>query len=214
MPTSLPTNAAKATGWSRASKTRRGRQGRNGSRRRAISTEARSSLRPGDPAAQTLSLVAGLALIEAIDVAAPTQPMILKWPNDVLLGQQARRHPSRAERRPRRHRLRSQSGVAPRICRTAPAHRYRARSRPRPSHPCSQLVSRGCSNCGAIASRALLAQAWLARAHPIGTPLTVHSAAKRSSAAASMELIPTERSDFGLIDGRIEIVRAGDVLLP
>ncbi len=42
-------------------------------------------LRPGDPAPQMLSLVAGLALAEAIDVAVPAQPLMLKWPNDVML---------------------------------------------------------------------------------------------------------------------------------
>ena len=40
---------------------------------------------PGDPPAQTLSLAAGLALVEAIDVALPGQPLMLKWPNDVML---------------------------------------------------------------------------------------------------------------------------------
>ena len=42
-------------------------------------------LRPDDPAAQTLSLAAGLALIEAIDTAVPAQALMLKWPNDLML---------------------------------------------------------------------------------------------------------------------------------
>ena len=42
-------------------------------------------LREGDPQPQTLSLVAGLALIEAIDLAVPGQALMLKWPNDVML---------------------------------------------------------------------------------------------------------------------------------
>src|SRR5262249_35855194 len=42
-------------------------------------------LRDGDPAAQTLSLAAGLALIEAIDVSNPEQALMLKWPNDLML---------------------------------------------------------------------------------------------------------------------------------
>ena len=42
-------------------------------------------LRPGDPPAPSLSLAAGLALVEAVDVAAPGQPLMLKWPNDLLL---------------------------------------------------------------------------------------------------------------------------------
>src|SRR3954470_20515297 len=42
-------------------------------------------LRSGDPPAHTLSLAAALALAEAIDVAVPAQPLMLKWPNDVMV---------------------------------------------------------------------------------------------------------------------------------
>lgn len=43
-------------------------------------------LRADDPAPQTLSLVAGLALIEAVDIAAASsRGLMLKWPNDLLL---------------------------------------------------------------------------------------------------------------------------------
>ena len=40
---------------------------------------------PEDPPAQTLSLAAGLALIEALDVAVSDEPLMLKWPNDLML---------------------------------------------------------------------------------------------------------------------------------
>ena len=43
-------------------------------------------LRAGDPPAPGLSLACGLALIEAVDAAAPGQALMLKWPNDLLLG--------------------------------------------------------------------------------------------------------------------------------
>lgn len=42
-------------------------------------------LRADDPLATTLSLAAGLALIEAVDVASPGHALMLKWPNDLLL---------------------------------------------------------------------------------------------------------------------------------
>ncbi|MEH3039532.1 MAG: biotin--[acetyl-CoA-carboxylase] ligase [Sphingomonas paucimobilis] len=42
-------------------------------------------LAPGDPAAPTLTLVAAVALAEAISAVAPGQAMI-KWPNDLLIG--------------------------------------------------------------------------------------------------------------------------------
>jgi BirA family biotin operon repressor/biotin-[acetyl-CoA-carboxylase] ligase len=44
------------------------------------------NLRRSDPEAPTLALVAGLALIDAIGVAAPAAPVSLKWPNDVMRG--------------------------------------------------------------------------------------------------------------------------------
>lgn len=44
-------------------------------------------LRPGDPVAPTLALVAGLAVHRAISDAAPgIEALSLKWPNDVLAG--------------------------------------------------------------------------------------------------------------------------------
>ena len=44
------------------------------------------ALRPADPPAPSLALVAGLALLEAVEVAAPGVPLSLKWPNDLMLG--------------------------------------------------------------------------------------------------------------------------------
>ena len=50
-------------------------------------------LRAGDPPAHTLSLGAGLALIEAIDAAGPAEGLMLKWPNDVMMmGRRRSRH--------------------------------------------------------------------------------------------------------------------------
>lgn len=41
--------------------------------------------RADDPAPQSLSLVAGLATIDALHIAAPDRTPLLKWPNDVML---------------------------------------------------------------------------------------------------------------------------------
>lgn len=43
-------------------------------------------LAPSDPPAATLALAAGLALIRAVEAAAPATGLMLKWPNDLLLG--------------------------------------------------------------------------------------------------------------------------------
>lgn len=62
----------------------RGRSGRSWEDAPGRSLLLSILLRPERPAAQ-LSLVVGLAVAEAIDATAGTQAM-LKWPNDVLLG--------------------------------------------------------------------------------------------------------------------------------
>lgn len=43
-------------------------------------------LRPTDPPASTLALVSGVAMIRAVEAAAPATGLMLKWPNDLLLG--------------------------------------------------------------------------------------------------------------------------------
>lgn len=43
-------------------------------------------LRADDPPAATLALAAGVAVIRAVEAAAPATGLMLKWPNDLLLG--------------------------------------------------------------------------------------------------------------------------------
>jgi BirA family transcriptional regulator, biotin operon repressor / biotin---[acetyl-CoA-carboxylase] ligase len=43
-------------------------------------------LRGTDPPAPSLALVCGVALIRAVETAAPATGLMLKWPNDLLLG--------------------------------------------------------------------------------------------------------------------------------
>ena len=43
-------------------------------------------LRAGDPPAPSLALVCGVAMIRAVEAAAPATGLMLKWPNDLLLG--------------------------------------------------------------------------------------------------------------------------------
>ena len=43
-------------------------------------------LRATDPPAASLSMAAGVALIRAVEAAAPATGLILKWPNDLMMG--------------------------------------------------------------------------------------------------------------------------------
>lgn len=60
---------------------------------------------------------------------------------------------------------------------------------------------------------ALVAQAWLARAHPVGTRLTVHSGADETLTGRFDGIEPDGALRLELSPGAIEVVRAGDVEL-
>jgi BirA family biotin operon repressor/biotin-[acetyl-CoA-carboxylase] ligase len=170
-------------------------------------------LQDRDPAAQTLSLVAGLALIEAIDAAVPAQPTMLKWPNDLML----------AERKLAGILL-ERSGD-----RVAVGFGVNLASAP-------ELADRqGASLDGQIVPQAfapllaasfarlltlwrtrepgLIAQAWLARAHPLGTSMTVHSSSDETVTGRFDGIEPDGALRLRRDDGMIDMVRAGDVEL-
>jgi BirA family biotin operon repressor/biotin-[acetyl-CoA-carboxylase] ligase len=60
---------------------------------------------------------------------------------------------------------------------------------------------------------ALLAQAWLAHAHPIGTRLTVHSGADETLSGRFDGIEPDGALRLIRDDDSLELVRAGDVEL-
>jgi len=169
-------------------------------------------LRPGDPAAPTLSLAAGLALIEAVDVAAANLPLMLKWPNDLLLngdklggvllersgerivvgfGVNLASAPELADRKA----ASLKGAVAPKAFAPLLAGSFaRLLALWRSSEP------------GAIA------RAWQMRAHQPGALLTVHTGADERLSGRFDGIEPDGalrlRTDAG-----VEIVRAGDVSL-
>jgi len=170
-------------------------------------------LRASDPPAQSLSLTAGLALIEAIDVAVPGQGLMLKWPNDVLLlGRKAAGillersgdrvvvgfglNLSSAPTLTDRHSAALASELTPQAFAPLLAGSFeRLLKLWRESEP------------------RLLAQAWLTRAHPVGTRLTVHASSEETVTGRFDGLEPDGALRLRRDDGAIEIVRAGDVEL-
>ncbi|MFL6741849.1 MAG: biotin--[acetyl-CoA-carboxylase] ligase [Sphingomicrobium sp.] len=171
------------------------------------------ALRPCDPAAQTLSLAAGLALAEAIDAALPAQPLMLKWPNDlmllgkklagILLERSAERiavgfgvNLATAPRLKDRHAAALDGAIAPQAFAPLLAASF------------ARLLDQWRTS-----ESAALIGAWQERAHLPGTRLTLHAGAAETISGRFAGLEPDGALRLRLDDGSIEVVRAGDINL-
>jgi BirA family biotin operon repressor/biotin-[acetyl-CoA-carboxylase] ligase len=170
-------------------------------------------LRDTDPPAQSLSIAAGLALVEAIDVAAPGQPLLLKWPNDVLLlgkklaGILLERSGDRVA-----------AGFGVNLAAAPELADRRSASLGGAVDPqaFAPLLAGSFARLLGLwreSEPGLLAKAWLARAHPAGTRLTVHSGAHETLSGRFDGLEPDGALRLRRDDGTLDIVRAGDVEL-
>jgi BirA family biotin operon repressor/biotin-[acetyl-CoA-carboxylase] ligase len=166
----------------------------------------------GDPAAPSLSLAAGLALIEAVDVAAPGLPLMLKWPNDLLLGS-AKLAGILLERSGER--VVAGFGVnlaeAP-LLGDREAASLNADILPQAFAP---LLAGSFTRMMALwrcSEPEAFARAWLARAHPVGTRLTVHSG-QQETVSGSFDGIEADGALRLRCGGGVELIRAGDVEL-
>jgi len=170
-------------------------------------------LTDGDPPPASLSLAAGLALIRAVEAVAPATGLMLKWPNDLLIGKEklAGILLERSD-----DRLVAGFGVnlavAPDLI-----------DRPTAALSSVALVSPQSFApvlAGAFA-RALdmwrtdsvrLTTAWMESAHPIGTIVRVHDGASHVEGKfAGLDADGALR--LALEDGSERVVRAGDVTL-
>lgn len=171
------------------------------------------ALRASDPAAQTLSLVAGLALIEAVDAAVPAQPLMLKWPNDLLLS--GRKLAGILLERSG-DRVVIGFGVNLASAPDIPGRRsasLSARTTPEAFAPLLAGSFERLLRLWRESAPELVAQAWLARAHPVGTPLAVHSSADERISGRFDGIEPDGALRLRLDSGALEIVRAADVEL-
>lgn len=171
-------------------------------------------LRPTDPQAGSLALAAGLALIRAVEAAAPATGLMLKWPNDLLLGSaklagillerqedrvvagfgvnlaQAPDLPDRDTVALSSVSLVSPEAFAPLLAAAFARELQRWREDP-------------------LALTAL----WLESAHPVGTPLSVHVAADEKLAGTFAGLAPDGALRLALADGDERSIHAADVML-
>ena len=170
-------------------------------------------LRRQDPAPQTLSLVAGLAAIEAVATAVPGRSLLLKWPNDLLLDG-AKLADILLERSGERVAvcIGVNLAAAPEIEGRLTASLGGAIS-PQAFAPLLAASFARWLDRWRDSPAELIADAWLRRAHPIGTQLTVRIDSDTMATgrfdghgAAGALLLRTEL-------GAIESIRAGDVEL-
>jgi BirA family transcriptional regulator, biotin operon repressor / biotin---[acetyl-CoA-carboxylase] ligase len=170
-------------------------------------------LQPRDPPAPGLSLAAGLALVEAIDVAVPGRPLMLKWPNDVLLfgrklaGILLERSGDRVA-----------VGFGVNLA-TAPAlydRRAAALDEAVTPEAFAPLLAASFSRLLDLWRKSepnSLVAAWLARAHAVGTRVTVHSSRDEKVSGRFAGLEPDGALRLRRDDGDLDIIRAGDVEL-
>lgn len=171
-------------------------------------------LRPGDPLAPALALVAGLATIEAVEMEAPGAPLMLKWPNDLMLGG-AKLAGILLERSGDRVVV----GIGVNLA-GAPQINGRGTAALKPikdiapqafapilAGKFAQLLTawRG-------SDPSQFAQAWMSRAHPVGTTLEVHSG-PGEQISGTFDGIEPDGAMRLKRDGMVDIIRAGDVTL-
>ena len=170
-------------------------------------------LRSVDPPAQSLSLVAGLALIEAIDAAVPGLPLLLKWPNDLLLDG-SKLAGILLERLDARVVIGFgvNLAAAPELS-DRPAAHLGGRISPEAFAP---LLAGAMTRLLALwrtSDPADFAKAWLARAHPPGTELSVHGADSELVRGRFDGIEPDGALRLRLPDGSVRAIHAADVTL-
>jgi BirA family biotin operon repressor/biotin-[acetyl-CoA-carboxylase] ligase len=171
------------------------------------------ALRGSDPPAPALALVAGLALIEAVEVAVPGSSLLLKWPNDLLLGD-SKLAGILLERSGER--VVAGFGVnlagAPRIAGRKTAS-LEGKISPQAFAPLLAASFARLLGAWRSADAAAFARAWLERATPLGTPLEVHSGPGQRIAGRFDGIEADGAMRLLLEDGSSEVIRAGDVNL-
>ena len=167
----------------------------------------------GDPPAQSLSLVAGLALVEAVDAAVPGLPLLLKWPNDLLLdgaklaGILLERHGDRVV-----------AGFGVNLASGPPLAGRNA------AHLGGKILPQAFAPVLAASMSRMLAlwrssepqdfaKAWLARGHPVGTELSVHAGDSVPVHGRFDGIDPDGTLRLRLPDGSVRAIHAADVSL-
>lgn len=169
-------------------------------------------LRAGDPPAPLLALAAGLALVEAVDQAAPGRNLLLKWPNDLMLAG-AKLGGILLERAGDR----VVAGFGVNLT-AAPAIDGRATASlggdvtPQAFAPLLAASFARLLAAWRSSEPQAFVRAWLARAHPVGTVLSVHGGKGETISGTFAGVDPDGAMRLD-VAGETRLVRAGDVSL-
>ncbi len=170
-------------------------------------------IRSGDPPAPSLSLAAGLALIEAVDAAVPGHALMLKWPNDLMLAG-AKLAGILLERAGDRVVVGFGVNLA-----VAPAVEGRAVADlggaigPEDFAPLLAARMEAMLGVWRTTAPARFASAWMERAHRIGTALTVHDNGGERLSGRFAGLAADGALLLELAGGEVRAVHAGDITL-
>jgi BirA family transcriptional regulator, biotin operon repressor / biotin---[acetyl-CoA-carboxylase] ligase len=160
-----------------------------------------------------LSLAAALALVEAIEVAVPGQPLLLKWPNDLML---AGKKLAGILLERSGDRVAVGFGVNLASAPQLPDREGASLDRKLLPEVFAPLLAASFARLLDLwrqSPPAMLAQAWLARSYPPGSRLTVHSSAEAMVSGTFDGVDPDGALRLLLPDGSLEIVRAGDIVV-
>lgn len=166
----------------------------------------------GDPSPPSLSLAAGLALIEAVEVTVPGLALMLKWPNDLLLGM-SKLAGILLERSGDRVIVGFgvNLGSAPKLS-DRDAAALNGVLLPQAFAPLLAGSFARMLSLWRTSDPEAFAQAWLARAHPLGTHLTVHGGGG-DRISGIFDGIESDGALRLRRNGDVDVIRAGDVEL-
>jgi BirA family biotin operon repressor/biotin-[acetyl-CoA-carboxylase] ligase len=171
-------------------------------------------LQPSDPPAGTLALAAGVAVIRAVEAAAPATGLMLKWPNDLLLGS-AKLAGILLERQ--EERVVAGFGVNLAHAPEVPGRRTAALSSVALVSPeaFAPLLAAAFARAlqGWREDLAGLTALWLESAHPVGTPLSVHVSADEKLEGTFAGLAADGALRLALPGGEERRIHAADVML-
>ena len=178
-------------------------------------------LRDGDPPAPTLALAAGVALFDAVSpyLRHPGEggdDVLLKWPNDLLVGRR-----KLAGILLERVEAAVIIGIGANLAsypedadRPATSLAAEASVAPSPDIFLADLSRRFATTLACWRNGlADIREDWLARAHPVGTPLSTHDAAGERVAGAFDGLDAGGACRLRLADGEVRLIHAGDLFL-